>query len=117
MQPCPVDPYSATCNDHTYILHTTRGRLQGELAMVLPVCRISVSICCAKRRETSFFTHALEGDKPVHHFPRFRPHIFLEQSVVVDVEGVGFRPRVVVAERGVVAVCTRISSQEYVYDK
>ena len=20
--------------------------------------------------------HVLEGDKPVHHFPRFRPHIF-----------------------------------------
>ena len=44
--------------------------------MVLPVCRIPVSICCAKRRETSF-THVLEGDKPVHHFPRFRPYIFL----------------------------------------
>ena len=28
-----------------------------------------------------------------------------------------FRPRAVVARRGVVAVCTRISSQEYVYDK
>ena len=33
------------------------------------------------------------------------------------VEGVGFRPRAVVAGRGVVAVCTRVSSQEYVYDK
>ena len=43
--------------------------------------------------------------------------IFVEQSVVVDVEGVGFRPRAVVAGRGVVAVCTRISSQEHVYDK
>ena len=53
-----------------------RGRLQGELAMVLPVCRIPVSIRCAKQRETSF-THVLEGDKPVHHFPRFRPHIFI----------------------------------------
>ena len=42
---------------------------------------------------------------------------FVEQSVLVDVEGVGFRPRAVVAGRGVVAVCTRISSQEYVYDK
>ena len=31
-----------------------RGRLQGELAMVLPVCRIPVSICCDKRRETRF---------------------------------------------------------------
>ena len=82
--------------------------------MVLPVFRIPVSICCAKRRETSF-THVLEGDKLVHHFPRFRPHIFLGPSVVVvDVEGVGFRPRDVVAGRGVVAVCTRISSQEYV---
>ena len=28
-----------------------------------------------------------------------------------------FRPRAVVAGRGVVAVRTRISSQEYVYDK
>ena len=28
-----------------------------------------------------------------------------------------FRPRAVVAGRGVVAVCTRIYSQEYVYDK
>ena len=28
-----------------------------------------------------------------------------------------FRPRAVVVVRGVVAVCTRISSQEYVYDK
>ena len=47
----------------------------------------------------------------------FLPIIFVGQSVVVDVEGVGFRPRAVVAGRGVVAVCTRISSQEYVYDK
>ena len=48
----------------------------------------------------------------------FVPIIFVEQSVVVDVEGVGFRPRAVVAGRGVVvAVCTRISSKEYVYDK
>ena len=28
-----------------------------------------------------------------------------------------FRPRAVVAGRGAVTVCTRISSQEYVYDK
>ena len=47
----------------------------------------------------------------------FFPIIFVEQSVVVDVEGVGFRSRAVVAGRGVVAVCTRVSSQEYVYDK
>ena len=39
------------------------------------------------------------------------------QSVVVDIEGMGFRPRAVVVGRGAVAVCTRISSQEYVYDK
>ena len=61
---------------------------------------------------THNFTHVLEGDKPVHHFPRFRPHIFPGQSVVVDVEGVGFRPRAVVVKRGVVAVCTRIYSQK-----
>ena len=84
--------------------------------MVLPVCRIPASICCPKRQETSF-AHVLEEDKPVHHFPCFRPHIFFGQSVVVNVEGVGFRPRAVVAGRGVVAVCTRICSQEYVYDK
>ena len=57
--------------------------------MVLPVCRIPVSYCSAKRRETSF-THVLEGDKPVHHCPRFRLHIFFGQSAVVDVEGVGY---------------------------
>ena len=47
----------------------------------------------------------------------FVPIIFVGHSVVVDVEGVGFRPRAVVVGSGVVAVCTRISSQEYVYDK
>ena len=91
--------------------------------MVLPVCRIPVSICCAKRRATSF-THVLEGDKPIHHFARFRPHIFFRAErcisisiTVVDVKGVGFRPRAAIEGRGIVAVCTRISSQEYVYDK
>ena len=84
--------------------------------MVLPVCRITVSVCCAKRQETSF-TRVLEGDKPIHHFPRLRLIFFFGQSVVVDVEGVGFRPRAVVAGRGVKAVCTRISSQEYVCHK
>ena len=54
----------------------SRGRLQGELAVVPPVRRIPVSICCAKRRVTSF-TNVLERNKPVYHFPRFRPHIFL----------------------------------------
>ena len=49
--------------------------------------------------------------------PVFVDIFFFGQSVVVDVEGMGFRPRAVVAGRGVVAVCTRISSQEYVYDK
>ena len=47
----------------------------------------------------------------------FVPIFFFGQSVVVDVDGVGFRPRAVVAGRAVVAVCARISSQEYVYDK
>ena len=47
----------------------------------------------------------------------FVPIFLFGQSVVVDVEGVAFRSRVIVAGRGVVAVCTRISSQEYVYDK
>ena len=47
----------------------------------------------------------------------FVPIFFFGQSVVVDVERVGFRPIAVVAGKGVVAVFTRISSQEYVYDK
>ena len=47
----------------------------------------------------------------------FVPIFFSRQSVVVDVEGVGFRPRAVLVGRGVAALCTRISSQEYVYDK
>ena len=42
---------------------------------------------------------------------------FIGYSVVVDVERVGFRPRAVVAGRGFVAVCTRISSQECVYER
>ena len=53
------------------------------LPVVLPVFRISVSICCAKRRATSF-TRALEGDRLVHHFPRFRPHIFLRAKRCID---------------------------------
>ena len=84
--------------------------------MVLPVCRIPVSICCAKRRATSFI-RVLERDKPVHYFLRFRLHIFSGQSVVVDVEGVGFRPRAVVVGREDVSRYLRISSQECVYDK
>ena len=32
-----------------YVARFDRGRLQEELVMVLPVCRIPVSICCAKR--------------------------------------------------------------------
>ena len=89
------------------------GRLPGESAVVLPVYRIPLSIYCAKRRTTSF-TRVLKGGKPVHHFLRFRPHIFSAQSVVVDVEGVAFRPRVVVVWRGVVAGCMRISNQKRV---
>ena len=46
----------------------------------------------------------------------FVPIFFFGQSVV-DVGGVGFRTRAVVAGRGVVALCTGISSQEYIYDK
>ena len=38
-----------------------RRKLQGELVMVLPVCRIPVSICCDKRRETSSTVPAERG--------------------------------------------------------
>ena len=84
--------------------------------MVLPVCRILVSIRCVKRRETSF-TMCWKGTSLSTISRVFVPIFLFGQSVVVDVEGAGFRPRTVVAGREVVAVCTRISSQEYVYDK
>ena len=84
--------------------------------MVLPFCRIPVSICCAKRRETSF-TMCWKGTSLSTISRGFVLIFFFGQSVVVDVEGVGFRPRAVVAGKGVVAVCTRISSKEYVYNK
>ena len=50
-------------------------------------------------------------------FRVFGPIFFYGQSVVVDIEAVGFRTRAIVVGRGVVAVCPRISSQKYVYDK
>ena len=68
--------YVARFNGGIEIVGFGGGDYKEKLAVVLPVCRIPVSTCCAKRRATSF-TRVLEGDKPVHHFPRFRPHIFL----------------------------------------
>ena len=47
----------------------------------------------------------------------FVPIFFYGQIVVVDVEPVGFRPRVIVVGRRVVAECMRISSQEYFHEK
>ena len=69
----------------------------GGEELALPMCR----------RGTSLSTISLV----------FVPIFFSGQSVVIDVEGMGFRLRVVVVGRGVVAVCTRIFSREYVYDK
>ena len=60
---------------HTHT-HTLEGEVRRRVGHGASCCRIPVSICYAKRRATSF-THVLEGDKPLHHFPRFRPHIFL----------------------------------------
>ena len=45
------------------------------------------------------------------------PIFFSGQSVVVDVEQVGFQPRAVVVGRKVVPGCTRISSQECIHEK
>ena len=73
---------------------------------MLSVYRTTVSICCGKRRATSF-TRVLEGDKPVPISRVFGPLFFSGQSVVVDVKRVGFRPRAVVEGRGVVAVFAR----------
>ena len=76
--------------------------------MMLPVCRTPVSICCAKRRATSF-TYVLEGNTSLSTISRvFVSIFFFGQSVVVNTEGVEFRPRAVVVWRGVVAGCTRI---------
>ena len=83
---------------------------------MLPTRRTRFSICCVKRRATSF-NHMLRGDKPVHHFPRCRSHILLRVEVVTDVEGVVLRPRAVVVGKGVVAGYTRVSNQEHVYEK
>ena len=47
----------------------------------------------------------------------FVPIFCFGQNVVANVERVGFRPRAVVVGRGVVAGCTRISSQDYVHEK
>ena len=95
-----------------------RGRLQGESAVVLPVCRISVSICCAKRRATSF-THVLEGDKPVHHFPRCHPHIILGAGGCSRCRGNGVQAesRRSGERRVVVARCTSISNHVYDHKK
>ena len=38
-------------------------------------------------------------------------------ALLVDIEGVGFRPSAVVVGKEVVSGCTRISSQEYVHEK
>ena len=84
--------------------------------VVLPVCRIPVSTCCAKRRATSF-THALEGVSLSAISRVLVTILFSGRSVVVDIEGVGPPPRAVVVGRGVAAVRPRISSQEYFYDK
>ena len=84
--------------------------------MVLPVCRIP-SLFVAPSGEKPALPMCWKG-KILSTISRVFVHIFFfGQSVVVDVEGVGFRPRAVVAERAVVAVCTRISSQEHVFDK
>ena len=59
--------------------------------LALPVCWRETSLSIISRVFVSIF--------------------FYRQSVVVDAERVGFRPRAVVVERGVVAVCTRTYSQ------
>ena len=47
----------------------------------------------------------------------FASIFFPEQNFVVDVARVAVRSRAVVVWRGVVAGCTRISSQKYVHEK
>ena len=92
------------------------GEVTRRVGYGAPDCRIPVSIV-APSGEKPALPMCWKGTSLSTISRVFVPIIFVEQSVVVDVEGVGFRPRAVVAGRGVVAVCTRISSQEYVYDK
>ena len=73
----------------------------------------SLSPFVAPSGEQPSFTHALEGTSLSTISRVFVPILFSGQSVVVDIEGVGSRPRAVVGGRGVAAVCPRISSQEY----
>ena len=84
--------------------------------MVLPVCRIPVSICCASG-EQLVLPICWTGASLSTISRVFVPIFFSGQSFAVDVEEVRLRQRAVVVGRGVVAVCTHISSQEYIYDK
>ena len=95
-----------------------RWRLQRESAVVLPVCRIRVSITCAKRRATVIaLLICWRGTSLCIISCVFVPICFSGQSVVVVVEGLEFRPRAVVVGREIVSGCTRISSQENVHEK
>ena len=61
--------------------------------MVLPVCRVPVSIFCAKRRDSNYIYSFVGGGQACPPFPAFIVPIFFSgQSVVVDFEGVRFRP-------------------------
>ena len=67
------------------------GRLQGEWAVVLPVCRIPVSIS-PSGEQLALLTCDGEG-QACPPFPAFSaPYVFSGESVVVDVDVVGFRP-------------------------
>ena len=57
----PLLQYVARFDGGGEIFRVWRGRLQGEFAMALSVCRIPVSIGCDKRRETSFTVSAESG--------------------------------------------------------
>ena len=77
---------------------------RGKNCDIPPPQSLNISMCW---RETSLSTISRVSV----------PTFFSGQTVVVDVEGVGFRPGAVVGGRGVVAGYTRISSQYYVHDK
>ena len=72
------------------------GSLQGESAVVLHVCRVPVSIFVAPSGERLASPMCWRGTSLSTISRVFDPIFFYGQSVVVDVEGVGFRPRAVV---------------------
>ena len=156
-QPYPFNPYSAICDDHTYIpltlSLTSRLAPCARLTVDVPTRALWLAGIFLRRKKrcagvvgtrTDWVLKGEEGGMTtplLQYVARFDgggeifgfggggykeswpwcslfvgfPSLFVAPSG--EKPALRFRPRAVVAGRGVVAVCTRISSQEHVYDK